>query len=1157
MYEFHTKTTLMKNQKAAQVLSDQSQFSVLQTSLGQSLFFSIGDENILYLSAEQDNVKTGWTPIDLTTELAVQFPGKTVTAKLFAVAQDSDAGTIAIAQVLHVAEDGTDYLFAMTGLSNAPDATWIASAAGRSWMARPYDDVALPVSAPDIGYVYLSARGSAMVVGLQQPATGYFQNYTVSLDSTVTHGVWQAYLTAENFDQPPSLVLGKSKAATVDGLYQLAALDGEQSLTFTPLKARFGTPTATVFTVPPGASAIATVPIDSGGDTDLYIAGDQAIFLLTAGSQTNFARATAIINDPLVAGVTDLKVHASDDWVILWGRSSPQGQLFCARCPVGQQADPDAWSAPIPIQSTSIQVASLLDQVSGANVLYVHIEGDDLVQLRQDPVTTQWRTRSILLPHLAVSDMVERYTFTTHITVTVPDANNHAIAGQSFALTSTSPCTVYVNDLYTTLSDSEAVTLTADSSGTVTIVQETQSLGAVCYNLAAGDGSTVNINPMQASLSVMQGINSGADLSAVTVTDERGNQAPLVPPSVSDDDRDHAAKAIAMLVSAGAVLPADGSLAPPSSRARHRAGAVTGPDWGLSITDGRLRYSEVGPGDAPLLAVDDAIEVLAGDILQWMAQAEQEFSGLYVKAETDVVHAWVTFENNTYHFLILCHEDLLNTLQFVYSQIEVLIDKLVQWLGFIFEWNDILRTHKVLKNIMRQYSNSVIAGLDSTQASLASLFENLENQINAFSGLPATTGTLAGYSGSAAPTPGMDEPQSHWGISQVKSNISGATSSYAPTVPNSDALQQILNDVLDTIKQESDNMMKAIREIKTQIVDPLPNLTVSEIVERFVAIVADLGLSSVETILTSIIDALQILIQGASGVVDEPIDIPVLSPIYKEYAGDDLSFLDLACLVAAIPTTISYKVARNAAPFPDDATTQALIDAQDFASIVNILNEGATRRRPGATDTLDQVISFILNGAGAFGALMTALLGAAKAQAPTDIMLASTYATAYVFYVAPDIPVTNPLKQQWWQQLNDAITGISVIKTFADIYLAKSSGGKALGYWTSVSPIVEFAINLVWQVPTTMPIVPTEDYTPDGSAIIAFLGGTSFDVGGMLTPQTSEVWQPDAKVREISVTAQSSCALIYGLTCLMQMLLGASDTAVHAGPAEAQLRRVG
>lgn len=1150
MYGFRTKTTLMKNQKAAQVLSDQSQFSVLQTSLGQSLFFSIGDDSILYLSAEQDNVKTGWTPVDLTTELATQFQGKTVAAKLFAVAQDSASGAIAIAQVVHVAEDGADFLFAMTGLSNAPDAAWIASATDRSWIARPYDDATLPVAAPDIGYIHLATRGP-MVVGLKNQATGYFQNYKVQLDPTVTQGVWQAYMTAEDFDQPPSMVLGKPKAAMFGGVYQLASLAGEQSLTFTPLKARFQTPTVTAFAVPSGASAIATLQVDSSGDTDLFIAGDQAILMLSAAAQTNFAQAATIISDPMISGVTDLKVHASDDWVILWGRSSGQGQVFYTRCPAGQQADPSAWSVPVSIQATSVQVASMLDGASGGNLLYVHLEGNELLQLKQDPVTTQWRTRSILLPHLAYTDMVERYTYTTHITVL--DANNLAIGGQGFSITSTSPCAVYVNDLYTTLSNTDALTLTADAAGTVSIVQETQSLGAVCYNLVAGDGSTVNINPMQSSLAVMQGIKSGADLSAVTVTDEQGNQAPLVPSSVSDDDKDNAAKAIGQLVAAGAVLPVDGSVAPTPSSARRAAGGHAGPSWGLSFTDGRLRYIEAGPDGASPHDVDDAIDVLAGDILRWITQAEQDVQSLWVRAESDVVHAWVTFENATYHFLIRCHEDLLNTLEFVYAQIKVLIDKLVQWLGFIFEWNDILRTHKVLKNVMRQYGNSVITGLDSTKASLASLFENLENQIAVLSGLPATTGTLAGYSASASPAPGMDEPQSHWGMSQVKSNISGATSPYTPTVPQGDVLLGILQDVLHTIKQEADDVTTAVQQIKTQIVDPLPNLTVSEIVSRFLGIVTDLGLSSVETILTSVIDALEILIDGASEVVDQPIDIPVLSPMYKKYSGDDLSFLDLACLVAAIPVTISYKVAGNAAPFPDDATTQALIDAPDFAAIVRIISGGASRQRPGAAASLDDVMSYVLNAAGAFGAAMTALLGAARAQEPANSSLAGAYFTAYLFYVAPDIPYQAPASLPWWTQMNAIVTGVSVVKTLADVVLASISGGATLVLWTAVSPVIEFAINLVWQLPVSVPIVPTTDHTPDGSDIIGFLGNTAFDVGGMLTPQTSEVWQPDQRVRELFVTGQTSCTLLYGLGCLMLMLTNGAS----AAPEQVRLRRAG
>jgi hypothetical protein len=188
---------------------------------------------------------------------------------------------------------------------------------------------------------------------------------------------------------------------------------------------------------------------------------------------------------------------------------------------------------------------------------------------------------------------------------------------------------------------------------------------------------------------------------------------------------------------------------------------------------------------------------------------------------------------------------------------------------------------------------------------------------------------------------------------------------------------------------------------------------------------------------------------------------------------------------------------------------------------------------------------------------MTALLGAAKAQAPTDMSLAGAYATAYLFYVAPDIPLKDPTNLPWWQQMNGIITGISIVKTFVDVSLASGSGGAALALWTKVSPMVEFAINLLWQVPVFVPIIPTEDHTPDGSDIIGFLGNTSFDVGGMLTPETNDFWQPDPRVQEVFVGAQASCTLLYGATCLMQLLMTAPSTAIRAGRGEARLRRVG
>jgi len=85
-YNLETSTELMKSHKASHTLSDQSDFQVLQNAQGLSLFFGISDTNVLYLSMERTNISTGWTPMDLTAELAVNFPGKTVTATNLAAA---------------------------------------------------------------------------------------------------------------------------------------------------------------------------------------------------------------------------------------------------------------------------------------------------------------------------------------------------------------------------------------------------------------------------------------------------------------------------------------------------------------------------------------------------------------------------------------------------------------------------------------------------------------------------------------------------------------------------------------------------------------------------------------------------------------------------------------------------------------------------------------------------------------------------------------------------------------------------------------------------------------------------------------------------------------------------------------------------------------
>lgn len=209
-----------------------------------------------------------------------------------------------------------------------------------------------------------------------------------------------------------------------------------------------------------------------------------------------------------------LGANLAGNQLSIWGRTDA-GVVFYSRCALGSQSDPTAWSAPIPLVTGVDQLATMLDLSTGASVLYSQ------------------RQSSILLPALSIDDVCEFYTYTTRVAVV--DENQLPLVGQQFTITSASPCGVYIEDVY--------------------------MLGAICFNLAQGDGSLVNVNPMLATINRMSGIQNGAQLAAVQVTVENGDTTPLVPAGTASGNTDAVAQGIAQFVKTAATLPQNGTSA--------------------------------------------------------------------------------------------------------------------------------------------------------------------------------------------------------------------------------------------------------------------------------------------------------------------------------------------------------------------------------------------------------------------------------------------------------------------------------------------------------------------------------------------------------------------------------------------------------------------
>ena len=1175
------QSELMKNQKHAVVMAPDRAFEVLQSSDGDALFFSIGTDNAFYLTREVTGTSTGWNRLNLSGALASQHGGATVAAKAFSVTQN--AKTLGVDLALVVTVSGQDYLYLSLGNVNT-DASW---ANGVSWTAVPFDagTAPNPLAIADVFIMNVppAADGTVEnifvdVVRTPGDPLSLLDRYYIKPTATPKWNLQK--LAADLSAGSISSCLGHRAGDPLPGIYTFGTINSEPELIFTPQYNYFKpnvAPSPVRLNLPTGASAVASAR-NTAGDSNLFVAATGGLYVFTPTNQKDkLSNAVLVVAGGLVAGASALAAASTATVTAVWG-VDPQGALFYVTCPAGREADPTAWSHAVPLVPAAEGFAFYLNLGAGNNVLFAHVDGQNLIQLTQDPVTTEWQQRNILLPPTNTDDVVEYNSFTTHIQVF--DDNNVAASNTVLSVTATSPVSVYLNDVYHLLSPTVPANIAADATGVLTAVQETQSLTAVCFRvaLAADPSVSANINPMDNALTTLGKVKAGPDLD-IQVTNADGSQQPLVPASVSPGDRDAAAKSIAQFVTINSGLPKDGSpqtaaaaAAAPAALART---ATVPPVWGVSFTGAGLTYhqgtdavQQFGPRLAArgltlapqgLAAPEDlgsAITVAAGDFWDWLVSVFDEVESFVVQEVKGLYHFLATIAGEVYDVLLDCVAAVVNAVEFVLNKIEVFFEDLIKWLGFLFQWGDILRTHDVLKNVFNTYMGKCVDGLGTARADIQAAFTSIQQSLDAWAGIPdnippsLSGGTLDGTTRSAGQAPGQDTPQANWGLHHLKSNAASGNTTAQPGQGIVGDILSVLKPLTDALEREKEVFQAAYDSFKANIIDKIHELSFPQIIEGVFAIVADALLQSVENVLLAAIDVLIELVEGTLEGLNATIDIPVISWVYQQITGNDLSLLDLSCLVAAIPVTICYKLIAEAAPFPDNATTSALISAPDWTSFRKIINNPpvALTAKPAALtaeavvpaatiSTSDNNICVLTGGiASAVGALSLSIFSPLKQKFPEVKPFAVINGLSYLLYVAPDMMGQIPDLQnaKWWAITNNAISDLMVVKSMVDmgVGLTPLKSAARTG-WDPVSPWLDFGGNIAWQVPTTFAFLDPENWNTAG--ILGFVGGSCFDCNGILGPVLADDSEPISW--GITVALATLFNLAYGaMSCAASVL---------------------
>lgn len=311
----------------------------------------------------------------------------------------------------------------------------------------------------------------------------------------------------------------------------------------------------------------------------------------------------------------------------------------------------------------------------------------------------------------------------------------------------------------------------------------------------------------------------------------------------------------------------------------------------------------------------------------------------------------------------------------VWNKIKVFFEELYQWLAFLFNLPDFVRSQKAIEHSMNEsidfakmaitnVRDTIAAGLDSISKSVGNAMDTFAQEV-AGQNLNEYTKKHETNEGRAA----TQESGAHNVVGNAFSQNYERASSNDGASLQSVVDDSALNKLLDILNALSDNFQfgegKEAFEAGLEYFKDIassPDKMLDLAMAGLVKIMEGIALTSIaiaKGIVITVFDLLLSLFDLVKKMVNYRLEIPILSPIYKFFTGEalDFSILGVTALIIALPTTIGYKVATGSAPFPNNASLEAFkkeVTAENMAKAAGFTIKG---KRGGMVKT-SKVVSF-------------------------------------------------------------------------------------------------------------------------------------------------------------------------------------------------------
>jgi hypothetical protein len=640
--------------------------------------------------------------------------------------------------------------------------------------------------------------------------------------------------------------------------------------------------------VPDGACRIAAFD-NHDGYTDIIIAGRQlnwrSAAQLYSGSKDPY---TVINSDNAYLDCKQLAIAQTNSTLSAW--SLKQDGLLSYQ----EYTIPKDGSAP----ATMTPIILLLNQQSDRFSVFQHpILGKKIFvidhkstmkMLEQDHQSLMWEDPAdIMIPD---SDgMIEFKTHTVEVQIT-EDATGGMLANHELQLACPSTMELVVNG-QTVRTGPQGVKVATDVTGSLTVIMKSEDLAVPPLTISDVSGASKTlvtgpliVDPASQLWNKVAGLQSLNDLRSLKLPDG----GDFVKPNVSDQDLQKSVDALKQLSQLRKEVAGSPTVATPSTMDSLSFGDRL---WGLWF-------------------------YIKDKVKQGLEWGLKKLKGAWYFVIEIAGKAW--------NFILDTAKQVAAAAQKILDVIGDGLDKVKKFFEFIFSWEDILHTKNILVNLTTQ---GLLWGVDAVgelENQASDFFDDLRKKARALKKQRLPTNM-------AKVKAGNDPGEREQAKAQSKSNqeeeaaLSSPASRYGTyhlnhsgTVKNSGSVDSSpVQRLLERIANISDRIEELMGRCKINIKDLLKSkdITIEDVLQKVGVDLLEDTIALVQSLVVAALGSFADLILALADGINKPIQIPVLTPLYKKLTkGADFTVLDAVCLVLAIPATFMFKIITGKRP---------------------------------------------------------------------------------------------------------------------------------------------------------------------------------------------------------------------------------------------------